>query len=93
MPDHGHILSKEIVYLFNECIEMTKEQYFDDTLPSVKYNNNKTLEMLPLCMNTKYAPLDKSLVTLPRTIFATRLLSLAVYFMQTGGSALSCTYH
>ena len=38
MLDHQHILSKKIVYLFNECVKMTKELYFVDTLVSVKYN-------------------------------------------------------
>ena len=40
----------------------------------------------------KYTALDESLVFLPRAIFATRLSSQAVYFIQTGGSALSNTY-
>jgi len=35
-----------IIYLFNECVKMTKELYFVDTLVSVKYN--KTFKTLPL---------------------------------------------
>ena len=46
MLDHLHILSQRIVYLFNECVKMTKELYFADTSVSVKYN--KTLKTLPL---------------------------------------------
>ena len=54
-----------------ECVKMTKELYFADTLVSVKYNKTKKL---------------------PRAIFATQLSSRAVYFIQTGGSALNNTY-
>ena len=63
------------------------------TLVSVKYN--KTLKALPLCI--KYTALGEGLVTnitlgFACAIFATRLSPLAVYFIQTGGSALSNTY-
>ena len=43
----------------------------------------------------KYTALGEGLVTniaSPRAIFATRLSSRAVYFIQTGGSALSNMY-
>ena len=39
-----HFIKKDC--LFNECVKMTKELYFADTLVSVKYN--KTLKTLPL---------------------------------------------
>ena len=61
---------------------------------SVKYN--KTLKALPLCLYESIQLL-MSLVTnialaSPHAIFATRLSSRAVYFIQTGSSALSNTY-
>ena len=34
MLDHWHISSKKIAYSFNECVKMTKELYFADTLIS-----------------------------------------------------------
>ena len=70
---------------------MTKELYFADTLVSVKYNKTLPLHLY------KYTALDESLVTnivlgFASAIFATPLSSQAVYFIQTGGSALSNTY-
>ena len=65
------------------------------TLIGVKYN--KTLKALPLCLYERYTALDEGLVTnialaSPHAIFATQLSPRAVYFIQTGGSALSNTY-
>jgi len=56
---------------------MAKKLYFADTLVSVKYN--KTLKTLPLSL---YESIQLLM----------RVLSRAVYFIQTGGSALSNTY-
>ena len=58
---------------------MTKEPYFADTSVSVKYN--KTLKTLLLQHSAS-----------PHAIYVTRLSSQAVYFIQTGSSALSNTY-
>ena len=75
---------------------MTKELCFVDTLVSVKYNKIlKTLSGHFVCI--KYTALDESLVTnialgFASCYIATRLSSRAVYFIQTGGSALSNTY-
>ena len=51
-------LLKKIVYLFNECVKMTKELYLADTLVNIKYT--KTIKTVPLCL---YTALDESLVT------------------------------
>ena len=68
-----------------------KELCFIHTLIGVKYN--KTLKALTLCC-MKDTALGEGLVTniALRRIFATQLSPRAVYFIQTGGSALSNTY-
>ena len=71
---------------------MNKELHFDDTLASVKYN--KTLKTLPLCL---YESIQLFFVTNIALHFAScyiccLTLISAVYFKQTGGSALSNTY-
>ena len=60
---------------------------------SLRVKYNKTLKALPLRLYESIQLLiDESLVTnivysaSPRAIFATRLSSRAVYFIQTGGS-------
>ena len=65
---------------------MTKELYFVDTLVSVNY-----IKTLPLCLYESIQIFDESFVTNIALGF-TGLSSQAVYFIQTGGSAVSNTY-
>ena len=75
---------------------MTKELYFVDTLVSVKYN--KTLKTLPLRLYGSIQLLmgvlscDKYSTRLRLVLVPTLFSSQVVYFIQTGGSALSNTY-
>ena len=91
---------KKAVYLFNGNVKLTLELYFVDTLASEK--NNKALITLPLCLyKSMYTALDESLVTSIALSFASCYIYLpidshlgAVFFIQTGGSALRnvCTH-
>ena len=80
-------------------LQMTKELYFVDTLVSVKCN--KTLKSTATSyVAIKYTALDESLMTnialgctlCYSAIFTIQLTPRAVYFIQTGSSALSNSY-
>ena len=66
---------------------MTKDLYFADTSLSVKYN--KTSKMLCLYKIYNESLLTNIAFSFASSIFATQLSPQVVYFIQTGGSALS----
>ena len=90
-----HFVKGNCLLIINECAKVTKEQYFDDNLLSVKYNKTCTLKTLPLvCMKVHREYHDKYSTQLCLVLYLPldSHLKLYISLIQTGGSASSNTY-